>query len=192
MLSQAEMPKPGCYGSPLCHHPAQAPCSQCPFRAACGPLAERVGVALRRKYGIEPLLRVGSHRTARAVTQPAAPVLTPAPACAPTSPSPPGGNIKVQEIVRRLKQRSIDLQRAVAMRTNPFATTPPVYLRVALDKLFDGGFTRAELKAHLVDTQGWTDGTANAHVSIVVGLLFAAGAASEHEGRILPIDREVS
>lgn len=178
MVLNSDMPKPGCFGSPLCHHPMQTPCSRCPFKSTCGPISERVAVGLRRKYGIEPLLRTRTHREARNE------IKTDKPKTVAT------GSIKVQELMQRLQHRGIDLRRAVSMRANPFSTSAPAYMRVTLDHLFSGGFTRPELKSSLIASQGWTEGTANAHVSIAVGVLLASGAAWELDGRIVPIDKE--
>jgi hypothetical protein len=167
----AAMPRPGCFGSPLCHHANQLPCTRCPFNESCGQVAERVALGLRRKYGIEPLLRRPPTALERRKTK------------AVTLQWP----VKVREHLDRIAARGLDLPRAVRMRANPFADAPPAFLRVSFDLLLRGGFSREELRAHLMRTQSWSDGTALSHVGIAVGVLLGTGAAQEEGGRIIPI-----
>jgi hypothetical protein len=162
------MPRPGCFGSPLCHHAEQLPCARCPFNDTCGPVAERVALGLRRKYGIEALLRQRPEDRKRKTPV----VQWPA---------------KVREQMDRIASRGLDLPRAVRMRANPFANSPPAFLRVGFDLLLQGGFRREELRAHLITSQGWSDGTAASHVGIAVGIMLASGAAQEDGERIIPI-----
>lgn len=75
------------------------------------------------------------------------------------------------------------------MRANPFETAPPAFLRATFDLLLRGGFTRDQLRAHLVASQGWSEGTALSHVGIAIGVLLATGAAEEHAERITLIDK---
>ena len=165
------MPRPGCFGSPLCHHAEQLPCTRCPFHETCGQVAERVALGLRRKYGIEPLLRRDSPR--------------PHSSAAPEPPaSPEAWPVKVREQLARIAARGLDLKRAAAMRANPFDTGPPAFLRVAFDLLLRGGFSRDELRTQLVRTLGWGESTALSHTGIAVGVLLATGAAEERAGRI--------
>lgn len=178
------MPRPGCFGSPTCHNPGQAPCTQCPFQATCAQVSKRVAIGLRRKYGIEPLLSKRGRADARQANAP-----KPNPTHV-TRIAPGDMAVKAKEQLARMAARGIDLRRAVAMRANPFESAPPAFMRVALDRLFAGSFTRDELRAHLTHELGWGDGTALSHVGIVVALLLATGAARDDDGRITAIAKE--
>ncbi|MDR9847125.1 hypothetical protein [Herbaspirillum huttiense] len=65
---------------------------------------------------------------------------------------------------------------------NPFAENGPNFLRVACDMLINGGFTKAQLKAELMNKLGWTDGTAASHVAIAAGLFLAFSLIADREG----------
>lgn len=164
MTNTSAMPPPGCFGSPTCHAATALPCAQCPFEASCGPIAARVAEGLRRKYGIDTLLRRVSTR-GRAVASGAMPV-------------------KVREYLDRFQSRGIDLPRAAAMGVNPFQGQPPAFMRVAMDLLLRGTLTRETLREALMRELAWTESSAQSHVSIAVALLLHSGTAVEQSGHL--------
>lgn len=172
MMTSTALPPPGCFGSPTCHAATSLPCAQCPFEASCGPIAARVAEGLRRKYGIDLLLRrVATRGRAEANSTLSA---------------------RARDFVERFQARGIDLPRAVAMRTNPFDHQPPGFMRVALECLLRGGFSREELREAFMRELGWTEISAASHVSLATSVLRHLGAAVEHNGRFVPTRTEVA
>lgn len=89
--------KPGCFGSSLCYSDISLPCTLCPHREACGPVAEAVALELREKYHIQDAViaanraisRQARKRPARSSAHPVASVAAAAPrAPASTAPLP--------------------------------------------------------------------------------------------------------
>lgn len=64
--------------------------------------------------------------------------------------------------------------------SNPFPYNGKRFLHIACNMLMEGGFTRGELKKAYM-TNGMSDGTAAAHVSMAVALFNAFSIASETE-----------
>lgn len=63
---------------------------------------------------------------------------------------------------------------------NPFPYEGKKFLNIASSMLIDGGFTRGDLKSVYM-TQGMSDGTAAAHVSMAIAVFTAFSIASEVE-----------
>jgi hypothetical protein len=76
-----------------------------------------------------------------------------------------------------------DIRASVLRGVNPFAESGPSFMRVACDALIDGGFTKAQLKARLMDELVWTDGTAGSHVAQACGFLQAFGVIQAIGGK---------
>lgn len=95
--------------------------------------------------------------------------------------------VKPQEIAIRLcKEGKLhEIRRGVAENRNALAETGPAFLRVAVDRLLAGGFTRSELREALKSELGWGDSTASSHVSMTLPLFKAFKIAQEIEGRIV-------
>lgn len=66
------------------------------------------------------------------------------------------------------------------------AETAPGWFRVALTKLVSGGFSRAELRAAMMNELNWKEGSAAPHTSMAVFLFKAFGIAKEIEERLIP------
>lgn len=68
---------------------------------------------------------------------------------------------------------------------NALESKGPRFLRLALDLLMKGGFTRKELASAFEDQLGWSKGTALSHVSITLPFLFAFKFAQANGDRIV-------
>lgn len=92
------------------------------------------------------------------------------------------GKAKTQAIVLCKQNKIESAVRDLAAGVNPFAESPPKYLRVVCDLLLGGGFTRASCKEALIAQLGWSDGTAAAHVSMACAVVAAFNIAQETSG----------
>ena len=97
--------------------------------------------------------------------------------------------VKPQEVAIRLcKEGKLrEIREGLDENRNALAETGPRFLRVAVDQLLAGGFTRSELREALKAELGWGDTTASSHVSMVLPLFKAFKIAQEVEGRIVLI-----
>lgn len=86
-------------------------------------------------------------------------------------------NVKTKEqaIVLCKTNKVAAMRKDLPQAANPFATSGPAFMRVACNLVLSGGFTKASLKAQLMQDLGWTDGTAASHVAMVCVILFAFG-----------------
>lgn len=80
-----------------------------------------------------------------------------------------------------------DIKYGLKEGRNAIEAKKPTWLARTVDLLVAGGFTRAELKAHLMTELSWSDNSAGAHVSLAIGILCGFGAAQEESGRIVPV-----
>ncbi|MFW6855434.1 hypothetical protein ACODYM_29505 [Burkholderia gladioli] len=69
---------------------------------------------------------------------------------------------------------------------NPFESAPPKYLKVVMDRLLAGGFTKAELKRAFIEQLEHSDSTAASHVSIAIAVLEALQVIRQ-EGRTITL-----
>jgi hypothetical protein len=77
---------------------------------------------------------------------------------------------------------------ALAEGRNAFTDADAAFLRVAVDLLLAGGFTRARLRGEFVTRLGWRESTAASHVQIAVSILKAFRLVQEtSEGHIVVI-----
>lgn len=95
--------------------------------------------------------------------------------------------VKVQSITISLIKKGLfsQLKKSVKEKRNALAETAPPWLRVTVDRLVAGGFSRSELRKALRNELEWTDGTAGPHTSMAVIMLKAFGLAQENNGRLV-------
>ena len=72
-----------------------------------------------------------------------------------------------------------DIKEGLAKHKNAIACKKPVWFVKTVQLLVDGGFTKAELKVHLMRELGWTDGSAAGHVSLGIVILTSFGLAAQ-------------
>lgn len=192
---------PGCFGSPLCHGDTGLPCTKCPFKAECGVAADETAARLRQVYRIEDAFGA-TRKIAKRVTVTRAepepsqaaqhnaelrqahlePALRPAPSTG-IAAMPKKG----QELYDSLARKGIDLRRALAMRSNPFDIQPPKHMKVLMDLLLAGGFSRAEAKQSLVNELNWAEASASSNAGSAIAVMVMMGAATEEGDRVMPV-----
>lgn len=74
---------------------------------------------------------------------------------------------------------------AVAARDIAALPAQPEWFVIALTRLIQGGFTRAELRQELVETRGHQDNTAASYVSLCLALLPLVADVQDEAGRIV-------
>jgi hypothetical protein len=91
--------------------------------------------------------------------------------------------VKSREIaIRMCKAGSLEeLREDVKVGVNTFKSGGPAFLRVTVDKLLGGGFTRRSLKEAFISELGWSENAASSHVSISCSLLGAFELVKEVE-----------
>lgn len=89
---------------------------------------------------------------------------------------------KARGIYTSLCKRGIDLS-DLKNGKNPVQDKSPLFLDLALLILLNTGFTRQSLKDSFVANLKWSDGTAQSHVGMVIGLLKPLGLLAEKDGR---------
>jgi hypothetical protein len=97
-------------------------------------------------------------------------------------------NSKAQEFVVRLLKRGamVDIKQSVKEKRNTVSESEPPWLRIAIDRLISGGFTRTELRSTYAEKLNWQDKTAGPHASMAVLIFKGFGLAQEIEGRLVP------
>lgn len=179
---------PGCFGSPTAYNPELPDCQTCEFVDLCGLEAAKARDRLLRDLGLsEEVLATRTVSKPKPapkrppVAGPSKPVEKKAEPAAPI----PGVSKKGGELVRAIQREVSDLGALLRAGENPFVNRTPRYMGVVCDMLLAGGFTKRELRLAFIDRLGWSDGTASAHVSIVVSALPAIGAVVERGGRFV-------
>lgn len=89
---------------------------------------------------------------------------------------------KAREVYASLGKRGINLS-DLKDGKNPAYDKSPEFLDLALTMLLNTGFTRKELMTAFVTHLKWSDGTAQSHVGMVIGLLKPLGLITETGGR---------
>lgn len=164
--------KPGCFGSSLCYSSQAKLCQVCLHAEACAPAAVARAERLRVMFGVQ--LPVERPRVRRSISIPE-PI-----------------NKKAAELLDRIVGKGIDLREAVRARHNPFLNQPPTFLRIAVNRLIEGGCDRSDLRAQFISELGWSEMTAVSHAAIAVGVLTGAGAARMDGSRLLPVVEAVA
>jgi hypothetical protein len=95
---------------------------------------------------------------------------------------------KVQPIVVRMLKRGAlsQVKKSVKEKHNALAESEPEWLRLAVDHMIAGGFTRSELRETLKTKLDWADSSTGPHASMAALLLKGFGIAQEIEGRLVP------
>jgi hypothetical protein len=167
--------KPGCYGSSLCYQATAGLCAACPLKAACGVAAEAMAVKLRDKYGFNSV-DLRKYRTeGRAARRTDDGITVSAEA------AEAGLSQNAEKLVRRINMLGIDLNRSLSLGINAFETGPG-YLRVLLDMVLAGSFTRAEARQTIERELGWAEQSAHSHVSFALQALVHLGVVENREG----------
>lgn len=97
-------------------------------------------------------------------------------------------NSKAQEFVVRLLKRGamVQVKQSVKEKRNTVSESEPPWLRIAIDCLISGGFTRTELRSIYAEKLNWQDKTAGPHASMAALIFKGFGLAQEIEGRLVP------
>lgn len=95
---------------------------------------------------------------------------------------------KVQELVVRMLKRGamVQVKQSIKEKRNTVAQSEPEWLRIAVDHMIAGGFTRTELRESLASKLDWNDGTTGPHASMAALMFKGFGIAQEVEGRVVP------
>lgn len=176
MSDLLEMRAPGCFGSAAAYAERSAICRACGFGEECAPRAKALLYALREVMGVADLIDEERQRSRRKAV---AGELPPEGERAPEAPKQPAqiegvskkGSACVKVIEKYQAQHGVNVKELLRAGTNPFASEGPKYLRETFDALLHGGFSKSGLKRRLMDRLDWRDGTAGAHVSIVMSAL---------------------
>jgi hypothetical protein len=92
---------------------------------------------------------------------------------------------KAQAILLCTSGKMIEVRKALSERRNPFTVSDPDYLRITIDRLLAGGFSKKSLCESFVGEIGHKYDTARSHMGIVCALLVGFGFAKEHEGKFV-------
>ena len=95
-------------------------------------------------------------------------------------------NAKAKEIAYRMvKGGDIEnLKAALLTKVNIYADRGPSFMRIAVDMLLGGGFTKSSLRKRLEKDLEWTEGTAAPHVAQAVTIFAAFKMTQEKLGVI--------
>jgi len=101
--------------------------------------------------------------------------------------------VKPQEIAIRLcKEGKLnEIRKGLDENRNALAESGPQFLRVAVDHLLAGGFTRKELREAFKAELGWGDSTAASHVSMTLALFRSFRIAQAVEDRFVLVPATV-
>lgn len=198
---------PACFAAASVFSHDSNVCRGCPHFAECADASLRTLEAIKGVINVEDLIR-RHEKAKRATTKAVEPSIEPA-----TKPLPAKVerktqvvkvqfevdqkdgdviatlSVKPQEIAIRLcKEGKLrDIRKGLDQNRNALAETGPQFLRVAVDRLLAGGFTRSELREAFKAELGWGETTASSHVSMTLPLFKAFKIAQEVEGRIVLI-----
>lgn len=78
-----------------------------------------------------------------------------------------------------------EIKNGVKTNTNALKDKKPAWMSKSIDLLINGGFTRSELKNHLMKELSWSDNSAGAHVSLAIAILCGFSVAQEKSDRIV-------
>lgn len=207
-VSQAELNRtaPGCFGAASIYKATSEACIACVANEACGVKSEETLQVLRKYANVDDLLAqfkrdkiadlpVAIESQATPAVEEPKPIVLPertTKLARPVFPILSDHDAMLAKMSVKAREQGTSLIKANALDgirsdlqagVNPFATRSPKYLRVACDMLINGGFTRASLKAALMDQLGWKDGSAGSHVSIVMSLMVSFGLVAENAGK---------
>lgn len=201
---------PGCFGAATVFAFDSEVCKSCPAGQDCAPAAMQTLDRIKTVVKVDDLM--ARHRKAREKAikdqrekdrqaieaAPPGPMATPAPTkpvarCTPAEKVEYEVSEKHALIIAEMPSKAQTFAMSLCkkgfvkeMRKNMAnkKATPglPKWLNVALDELTKNGFTRASLKARLMNDLGWTDGTAGSHISIAIAILTGFEIAIETNG----------
>lgn len=201
---------PGCFGAASVYALDSKVCKQCPAYEACGQKAHEVLVRIKGRINVQDFLKLhekarlaaGLPKQGEAQVAPA-PVAQPQPVTAPVVRATPVeqvkyevsaqdratiermGNVKVKAVAESLARNNQlgFIRQCLRAQKNPF-TDARHYpnMRVAVDMLLQGGFTKASLAMRYVQELSWTEGTAASQRAAAVCMLQALGVVREANG----------
>ena len=204
---------PGCFAAATVYAQDSDVCKKCLSYCQCGPEAMQTLNRIKAVVNVDDLIakhrkaravsqdKIAARDKAAADAAPPGPIDTPAPS-KPVARATPVEKVefdvseKHARIIAELpvKAQSFALtlcktglihriRKDVGDGRNPLSKTGPKWLSVALTMLINGGFTRAELKAALIEEMKWGDGTAASHSSVATKLLTSFEIAQEASER---------
>lgn len=208
---------PACYGAISCFTKDSVHCKQCVAYVACGEQSYKTLLAIKSVVNVDDLLRKHDKaRLAQQAKRDKlrAEMNQKAEQTAYTKPKTPElveRATKQEKVIFEVTEQDEKIIMTLPVKAQPFALTliksglmhevkagvkvgknaisgkKPMWLERTVGLLIGGGFTKAELKAYLMQELGWSDNSAGAHVSLGIAILCGFGIAQEESGRIVVV-----
>jgi hypothetical protein len=184
-----ELKTPGCFGSPSAYTPGKRECAACPVTEECRVAARDRLARIKDQLGGAQMKGVEAKLDLPFVT------LTIDRTSAPakkelTVTKISGLPKKSADLVCRIQKKrpTNGLLEALVEGKNAFPDAKPEFLHMAGAMLAKGGFDRPTLKAAFMTDLNWSEGTAAAHVSLLIPALKHLGLVDEING-VLKVKR---